>query len=136
ARVQNIDPGFDRRNILTAEMDLAETKYPQRGSTDYHHGAAITNFWNEALRRVQQLPGVEAAAFTIVLPLSGSNTDSSFRIEGREIRQNEPGPDEELRIISADYFKVLKTSLLRGRLFSEADNADAPDVAIINDALA
>jgi len=136
ARVQNIDPGFDRKNILTAEMNLAETKYPQRGTENYNHGAAMMNFWNETLHRVQQLPGVEAAALTIVLPLSGSNTDSSFSIEGREMRPNEPGPDEELRIISPDYFRVLKTALLRGRFFSEADKADAPGVLIINDALA
>src|SRR6266404_7245967 len=91
SRVQNIDPGFDRRNVLTAEMDLSETKYPQRGTDNYNRGAAMVNFWSEALRRVQQLPGVEAAALTIVLPLSGSNTDSSFAIEGREMRPNEPG---------------------------------------------
>src|SRR5262249_26957640 len=136
AGVQNIDPGFDRKNILTAEMNLAETKYPQRGTENYDHGAAMMNFWNDTLRRVQQLPGVEAAALTIVLPLSGSNTDSSFSIEGRVMRPNEPGPDEELRIVSPDYFRVLKTPLLRGRFFSEADKADAPGVLIINDALA
>jgi predicted permease len=136
ARVQNIDPGFDRRNILTAELDLAETKYPQRESPDYNHGAAMTNFWNEALRRIRQLPGIEAASLTIVLPLSGSNTDSSFAIEARELRPNEPGPDEELRIIAPDYFKVLKTPLLRGRFFADSDNADAPKVVIVNDALA
>ena len=136
ARVQNIDPGFDRRNALTAEIDLPETKYPQRGSADYRHGEAMISFWNEALRRVQQLPGVEAAGYTIVLPLSGSNTDSSFAIEGRVLGKNEPGPDEELRIISPDYFRVLKTPLLRGRFFAESDNGDAPGVVIINDALA
>src|SRR5205085_6521173 len=47
ARVQNIDPGFDRRNILTAELDLPETKYPQRGSANYEHGEGMINFWNE-----------------------------------------------------------------------------------------
>src|SRR2546430_5638673 len=136
ARVQNIDPGFDRRNVLTAEIDLPDTKYPQRGSADYRHGEAMINFWNEALRRVRQLPGVEAAGYTIVLPLSGSNTDSSFSIEGRVLGKNEPGPDEELRIITPDYFRVLKTPLLRGRFFADSDNADAPGVVIINDALA
>src|SRR4029077_14964872 len=136
ARVQNIDPGFDRRNVLTAEIDLAETKYPQRGSADYNHGAAMINFWNETLRRVQQLPGGEAAGYTIVLPLSGSNTDSSFSIEGRVRHPNEPGPDEELRIVTPDYFRVLKTPLVRGRFFAESDGADAPGVAIVNDALA
>ena len=136
ARVQNIDPGFDRRNILTAELNLADTKYPQRGSENYNRGAAMINFWNEALRRVQQLPGVEAAAFTIVLPLSGSNTDSSFAIENQVRAPNEPGPDEEIRTITPDYFRVLKTPLLQGRYFAESDNADAPPVVIINEALA
>ena len=136
ARVQNIDPGFDRRNVLTAELDLPETKYPQRGSAEYRHGEAMINFWNDGLRRVRQLPGVDSTAFTIVLPLSGSNTDSSFAIEGRVLGKNEPGPDEELRIITPDYFRVLKTPLLRGRFFAESDNADAPGVVIINDALA
>src|SRR3984893_17316358 len=136
ARVQNIDPGFDRRNVLTAEIDLPAPKYPHPGNPDYNHGEAIVNFWNEALRRVRQLPGVEAAAATIVLPLSGSNTDSSFAIEGRAVAEKEPTPDEELRTVSSDYFKVLKTPLLRGRFFIESDNADAPLVVIINDALA
>jgi putative ABC transport system permease protein len=68
--------------------------------------------------------------------LSGSNTDSSFSIEGRVRRPNEPGPDEELRIVTPDYFRVLKTPLVRGRFFAESDGADAPGVAIVNDALA
>jgi putative ABC transport system permease protein len=136
ARVQSIDPGFDRRDVLTAELVLPATKYPQPGTANYNHGAAMMNFWSEALRCVRQLPGVEAAAFTIVLPLSGSNTDSSFAIEGRPNEANVPTPDEELRVITPDYFHVLKTPLLRGRFFTEADNADAPGVVIINDALA
>jgi putative ABC transport system permease protein len=136
ARVQNIDPGFDRHNVLTAEIDLPDTKYPPRGSSDYNHGQAIMNFWNEALRRVRQLPGVEAAGCTIVLPLSGSNTDSSFAVEGRSTGGKEPTPDEELRTITPDYFRALKTPLLRGRFFSQSDNVDAPGVTIINDALA
>ena len=136
ARVQNIDPGFDRRNVLTAEIDLPDTKYPPRASSEYNHGQAIINFWNEALRRVRQLPGVEAVGGTIVLPLSGSNTDSSFAIEGRSMGRKEPTPDEELRTITPDYFRVIKTPLLRGRFFSESDNTDAPGVVIINDALA
>jgi putative ABC transport system permease protein len=136
ARVQNIDPGFDRSNVLTAEIDLPAPKYPQRGSDNYSHGAAMVNFWNEALRRVRQLPGVEAAAGTVVLPLSGSNTDSSFAIEGRATDGKEPTPDEELRAITPDYFQVLRTPLLRGRFFTESDNVDAPPVVIINQALA
>ena len=136
ARVQNIDPGFDRQNVLTAEVNLSETKYPQYGAADYNHGAAMIKFWDEALRRLQQLPGVEAAGLTVVLPLSGSNTDSSFSIEGRPVGGKDPSPDEELRTVSPDYFRVLKTPLLRGRFFTDSDNLDAPGVVIINEALA
>jgi putative ABC transport system permease protein len=136
AQVQNIDPGFDRRNVLTAEVNLPESKYPQRGSADYREGEATINFWNEALRRIQQLPGVEAAGFTTILPLSGSNSDSSFSLEGRVLGKNEPGPDEEIRIVTPDYFRVLKTPLLRGRFFSESDNVHASGVVIINEELA
>jgi len=136
ARVQDIDPGFDRGNVLTAEVNLPDTKYPQRGSSDFRKGEAMINFWNEAQRRVQQLPGVEAAGFTTILPLSGSNSDSSFAIERRVPGKNEPGPDEEIRIVTPDYFRVLKTPLVRGRFFSESDNAHAPGAVIINEALA
>jgi putative ABC transport system permease protein len=136
ALVQNIDPGFDRGNVLTAEIDLPQPKYPVPGSVDYNHGEAIINFWNETLRRTRQLPGVEAVAGTVVLPLSGSNTDSSFAIEGRSNGGKEPTPDEELRIITPDYFRVLKTALLRGRFFTDSDKIGAPGVVIINDALA
>ena len=136
ARVQDIDPGFDRNNVLTAEINLPAPKYPERGSADYNHGAAMANFWNEALRRVRQLPGVKAAAATVVLPLSGSNTDSSFAIEGRPIDGKLPTPDEEIRTITPDYFQVLRTPLLRGRFFTESDTADAPPVVIVNEALA
>jgi putative ABC transport system permease protein len=135
ARVQNIDPGFDRRNVLTAELNLPDSKYPRRESADYREGEAMINFWNEALRRVQELPGVEAAGLTTILPLSGSNSDSSFSIGGRVFDKNEPGPDEEIRIVTPDYFRVIKTPLLRGRFFIESDDSHAPGVVIINDAL-
>ena len=71
-----------------------------------------------------------------VLPLSGTNTDSSFAIEGRDVPKGGVGPDEEVRTISPDYFRVLRTPLLEGRLFTDGDNAEAPRVVIINRALA
>jgi len=135
ARVQNIDPGFDRHNVLTMEVALSDLKYREQTRPEYVGGESVVRFWDEALRRVRQLPGVEAAAATLVLPLSGSNSDSSFAIEGR-IGGKEPTPDEELRIITPDYFRVLRTALLSGRSFVDSDNASAPGVVIINDALA
>ena len=75
-RLQNVDPGFNPKNVLTMEVALPLLKYPR--------GKPVADFYAEATRRIKALPGVEAAAFTSILPLSGTNSDSSFAIEGRD----------------------------------------------------
>ena len=127
-RLQNVNPGFDPRNALTFEISLPKMQYPDDPS--------ITRFNNEAQRRIAALPGVRAAGFSTILPLAGTNSDSSFAIEGRPSDKNSPSPDEELREVSPDYFRALGTPLIRGRFFADADKADAPLVIIINQAFA
>jgi putative ABC transport system permease protein len=127
-RVQNVHPGFNPRNVLTAELSLPLLKYPR--------GKPVIDLYAEVERRVRAIPGIEAVGLTLILPLSGSNSDNSFHIEGRSEAQTKVYPDEEVRVITPDYFRVLATPLLKGRFFSEADNADAPGVLIINQAMA
>jgi putative ABC transport system permease protein len=128
-RLQNVSPGFNPHNVLTAEISLPVEKYPHDP-----RGLSVINFYNEAERRIKNIPGVQHAAFTVVLPLSGSNTDSSFIIEGQDPKMTGAYPDEEIRDITPDYFRVLETPLLKGRFFSEADTADSPLVVIVNQA--
>ncbi len=128
SRLQNVSPGFNPQHVLTAEVSLPVMKYPR--------GKPVSNFYAEAERRIKNIPGVQHAAFTVVLPLSGSNTDSSFIIEGQDPKRTGAYPDEEIRDITPDYFRVLETPLLRGRFFTEADSADAPEVVIVNEAFA
>jgi putative ABC transport system permease protein len=71
-----------------------------------------------------------------MLPLSGSNTDSSFIIEGQDPKAIASYPDEEIRDITPDYFRVLQTPLLKGRFFAEADTAHSSLVVIVNQAFA
>jgi putative ABC transport system permease protein len=127
-RLQNVNPGFNPKNVLTMEISLPALKYPDKKSQ--------TNFFGEVERRIANLPGVIHTGFTVILPMSGVNSDSSFDIEGRPTDDAHPGPDEEIRIISPDYFRVLETPLLKGRFFTAADQDGAPPVAIINQALA
>ena len=127
-RLQRVSPGFDPRNVLTMEVSLPKLRYPD--------DKAIVRFSDEAQQRIAALPGVQFAAVTTILPLSGNNSDSSFAIEGRSEKSNVPGPDEEKREVSADYFRAIGTPLLKGRFFTAADNADAPRVIIVNQALA
>ena len=130
-RLQGTNPGFNSHNVLTMEVALPVTKYPEPAS-DKKSGDSRVAFFDETQRRVAHLPGVEAVAWTNILPLSGTNSDSSFAIEGRTTNSGTPFPDEEIRTVTPDYFRVLQATLVRGRFFTEADNADAPRVTIIN----
>jgi putative ABC transport system permease protein len=127
-RLQNVNPGFNPRNALTFEISLPKMQYAE--------DASIVRFNNEAQRRIAALPGVQAAGFSTILPLAGTNSDWSFAIEGRPSDKNSPSPDEEKRQVSPDYFRTLEIPLVKGRLFTDADNADAPLVMIVNQAFA
>lgn len=127
-RLQDVNPGFNPRNVLTAEVSLPEAKYAS--------GQPVADFYAELVRQTQTLPGVEAAAVTMILPLSGTNNDSSFAIEGRDRVPGNVSPDEEIRVITPDYFKAFGVPLLAGRFFDQRDNSDVPKVVIINQALA
>jgi putative ABC transport system permease protein len=127
-RLQNVNPGFNPANVLTAEISLPRLRYPDRQS--------LVNFFNNLEQRVSTLPGVSQAGLTIILPMSGVNSDSSFDIEGRPSDRNLPGPDEEIRLVSANYFRALEIPLLRGRFFNSGEKLDSLPVVIINQALA
>ena len=117
-RLQNVIP-----------VSIRETFSPwsfRSRSRNIARGKPVADFYAKLVRRVQALPGVEAAAITSILPLSGTNSDSSFEIEGRDSMADKVFPDEEIRIVTPDYFQVLEVPLLSGRFFDERDNADAP----------
>src|SRR5437762_5126799 len=128
ARLQNVNPGFNPRNALIFEISLPKIQYPDNLS--------IVRFNNEAQRRVAALPGVQAAGLSTILPLAGTNADSSFAIEGQPSNDRTPSPDEENRQVSPDYFRALEIPLINGRFFTDADKTDAPPVMIVNHAFA
>jgi len=128
ARLQSVNPGFNPRGAVTFEISLPKTQYSE--------DASIVRFNSEAQRRIAALPGVQAVGFSTILPLAGTNSDSSFAIEGRARNDNSPTPDEEIRQVSPEYFRALETPLIRGRFFTDADKADAPPVIIVNQTFA
>jgi hypothetical protein len=126
ARLTEVDPGIDPRGVLTMDIILPHTKYS---------GGRIAAFYQQTLERVRALPGVEAAAATNSLPLSGSQPITGFGIEGR------PSPTYQTftagwRRISPDYFSTFRIPLVKGRLLKESDSADAPPVLAVNESLA
>jgi predicted permease len=113
--------------VLTATVSLPEPQYADPGRK--------VTFVNETLRRLSALPGVTAAAFTTKLPLTGQ-FDTSFAIENWKPPAGESFPDADLRLVTSDYFRALSSSIVAGRGFQETDQAGAPLVLVVNQALA
>ncbi len=124
ARLQHVDPGFQPEQVLTLELSLPETEYPE----PFQRAA----FFTELLELIASIPGVEAAGAVSSLPLASGLGDRGFRIEGRP----DPGPDEvqvlDFSRISPDYFSAMGIQLVAGREFSSGDSDTAPLVAIVN----
>ncbi len=121
------NPGFLPGNVLTMQLSLPESKYPQ----GYQQAA----FFDEVVRKVEALPGVESAGVSPTLPLNGGLNSYGFGIEGRETRKEE-NLSAEHDSVTPNYFRALGIRLRQGRLFNGGDGADSPPVVIINETAA
>jgi putative ABC transport system permease protein len=122
-----VDPGFRTDHLLTVEV--------HRSMSDQDKGN-WTPFYQQLLARIEALPGVESAGATLALPIEGESWRIHFKIDGHAYGSSFDQPDAEARIVSNNFFDVLKIPLLRGRYFSDRDTKDSPHVAVINEAVA
>ncbi len=127
AGLQNAHSGIDPHNVLTLQTSLAGGNYTTTAKVD--------NFTTLAVPRIEALPGVEAAASAIVLPIE-AGVDLPFAIAGKPPAKGDYNGDEQWRSVSPHYFRVFKIPLVRGRMFNVADSGNASRVVIINEAMA
>jgi predicted permease len=120
--------GFAPQGVLTATVRL-----PPR---EYSAPEARAALFQQFTERLRGLPGVEAVATTTSLPTAVAQR-VGFAVEGAS-RESEAEPFVLFTAVSDDYFRVLRTPLLQGRIFDERDRrvADAPPTAIINESAA
>jgi predicted permease len=134
------NPGFNPTQVVTANIQLPN---PNESEADpYLDIPRRATFDRELLRRMKAIPGVELAAITSALPTTNSNPNAvgglaieGFAIEDRPVESSQDLSAERIRI-SSDYFKVLQTTLQRGRSFTEGDEDGKPLVAIIDESTA
>lgn len=129
--LDQVDPGFRTDHLLTVEV--------YRSMADESQDANWRNwtgFYQQLLARIEALPGVESAGATLALPIEGRLWNTSFRIDGRAFGRLSEQPQADARIVSNNYFDVMKIPLRNGRYFSEHDTKDSPHVAVINEVLA
>lgn len=121
-----VDPGFETSRALSFQVSFDRAAYPE--------GHNIRDFVGRLLEGVDALPGVESVAGTAVLPLRGRGALINFDVEGAP-----PPPDDVNREIgyygvTPGYFATIGARIVAGRDLSTTDHADAPPVALINQA--
>jgi putative ABC transport system permease protein len=125
--LHRVDLGFDTGHILTFQLQLPPTDYPD--------DQRVVAFYKGLTEQVRQLPGVQHAGAIRVLPLARPIGNYSITIEGRTQGPNED-PNGDFQWATPGYFRVMGMTLLRGRFLSEDDGPEAPPVVVINDTMA
>ncbi len=128
ARLQDINPGFEPRGVMTASFTLPTQTYAD--------GKAQAVFIRSVLEKLEGANGVAAAAIGRPIPFSGELEAGAFFIQGRTIPQGEPIPQSERRWVTPGYLKTLGIPLKKGRFFTSLDRAGTEPVVVIDEKLA
>ena len=127
--------GFNPQHVMSVQLWLPSPNDPK---TDiYGTAAQEAVFARELLRRSRLLPGVQEAALGAEpsIPLHHDRNRSALIVEGRQTQSKQP-PLVERAEVTPEYFHLLGIPVLRGRLFNDGDDENAPLVAVINQAMA
>jgi len=123
--LHEVGPGFDAHNVLTMEMSL--------NGEHYQNTAGIAQLLRDGRDRLNALPGVELAAAGFWLPIDVED-GTGFQIVGRPVEKT--GCGSQYMSVTPGYLSLFRIPVLRGRDFAENDKAGAPNVVLINEALA
>jgi predicted permease len=128
--LRSVDPGFRTDHALTLRVSLP---IPEGRITPADEDRFVS-FFDRALARINELPGVTAAGATNMIPLDGNGTDRLIEIEGYEPRDQSDMPDAQNRQATPGWFAAMGIPLLRGRLIEHSDDNKAPRVLLVNEA--
>jgi putative ABC transport system permease protein len=123
-RLQSVNAGFDPRNVLTAQVTLPRSQYPDT--------ARQNAFVTQTLNRLETLPGAQSAAVTINPPLDNA-WGMGYWVPGHD---NTPNQVADNAYVTPRYFRTMGVSVLKGRDFSDSDTAATAAIVIINETLA
>jgi len=120
-RLMNVDPGFDSDRLLVFGVGLPPSAAPAQQDA----------FYQQVQDRIEAVPGVQSAGAISRLPLSGGNSDRSFKVPG-----SDKDYSADIRVSTPDYFHTMGIPLLKGRNFTEQDAHGSIGVAVVNETLA
>ena len=120
-----IAPGFDTERVLVASVDVALQGYDE---------ARGRRFFEDINARIAALPGVAHAALGRMVPVNRSGMRVTFDVAGQP--KADPTPSADFNPVSHGFFAALGIQIVQGRDFTTADGPTAPQVVIVNRALA
>jgi putative ABC transport system permease protein len=127
--LQQVDPGFDSKGVLSFQIALPDARYP-----DEHQVAA---FYQRLVDRLQALPGVESASAAWGLPPKRDILANDTEIEG--IPKPPEGPVQNMdywQLVTPGYFTTMHIPIKEGRPLLASDTTGAPGVALVNETAA
>jgi putative ABC transport system permease protein len=127
--MQSAETGFETSRILAIDVPVM----PQGRTPEQ-----LSNYYREIVRRIRELPGVDAVAMGNTVPWrdAGNSPGFQFAADGRAHAAGEEDPRGRIRMVSPGYFPALGVPLLSGRDFTDADALGGEPVAIVSDSLA
>ncbi len=127
-RLAAVDPGFNVQPALTFDLTLPDARYAEEPQQ--------IAFFDQLLPKLEALPGVQAAAAVMALPLTGNSFVITFEVAGRPPVAPSQQPAMQIRVATTKYFQLIGIPLKRGRLFTADDRAGSPPVVVITEAAA
>lgn len=127
-QLRRVDPGFRSDQLISLKIALPDALYPKAKQRQA--------FLDQLLQKLNSVLGMESAAATDRLPLSGETNWGRINIVGRPLLDSAHAASVEGRGVSANYFRTLGIPLLRGREFTEHDVAQGRRVTVINQEMA
>lgn len=112
-RLMQVDKGFDVERVLTANVSLPATRYPDLPRR--------YEFFRQAIERVRALPGVTATGVTNRIPVTGEGSNNIFIPEGAEAAPSSSHAITDYRTVSEDYLAAIGIPLRQGRMFARSD---------------
>ena len=125
-RLEAVDLGYKPQGVLTFKIDLPFARYPVKDQ-------AV--FFERALARLNQLPGVRSVSAVLPLPLDGDEIDTLFAVDGQPTSHADE-PRTNYSWVEPGYFQTVGIPLRQGRDFSVRDSLESTPVVIINETLA
>ena len=136
SRLLDVSPGFETQHLLTVRLSLPEKTYAD--------GAPVQKFFAQVMTNLQSVPAIKSAGAVSEMPLTDSSLSGSVYFKNTPVADlpryeplgNLPYLEIDQRAVTPGYFEAMQIPLVRGRMLTNADNAGAQLVAVVDETFA